>query len=482
MSSNINALDNKSNPLSDVSDSCSSDQGLYEDEFFYPKNVEEDFCRNFSCCGLILGDLHDLLQHYEGCHVKFEDDSQSVNISDSKYYANSWTKSSPEYNMGVDVPISFTMSSSNSDIISTDQSSLSDNISPSKINLAQIDNSDFMLSDSEDFSSTLELMRSSSGIDSIHFEKLYEQLGSNLSVDIGSCLDITSGINSGIATPALLSSQSSATASAENSPPLSPSLNTPTISDSSKDSIFDFDFMFQNTNFAINNQDSTQYKKNNFNRLKLSGKLNNPSPLGLTFGSSALSLYDDDIISALANSTDPLFLVKDETPSNTSSPSENSTNKARNNESQKRSFSTMQRSNDSGSGAAPKSKKSNNGVINIPASISAAMADAAFNEKARQNYSRIHRDDKPHRCLVIGCDKAYKNPNGLKYHALHGHCNIDITSCSKPYKCLVPNCFRSYKNLNGLKYHILHSHSIVDEESYTLNPCSTTNSNDEVLV
>lgn len=30
---------------------------------------------------------------------------------------------------------------------------------------------------------------------------------------------------------------------------------------------------------------------------------------------------------------------------------------------------------------------------------------------------------KPFKCPVAGCDKAYKQQNGLKYHRLHGHCN-----------------------------------------------------------
>ncbi|KAF9357076.1 hypothetical protein BGX26_004285 [Mortierella sp. AD094] len=71
--------------------------------------------------------------------------------------------------------------------------------------------------------------------------------------------------------------------------------------------------------------------------------------------------------------------------------------------------------------------------------------------------------DKPYRCTVLGCDKAYKNPNGLKYHNLHGHCSTggmcDADSPeSKPYVCTFLECGKRYKNLNGLKYHIEHSH------------------------
>ncbi|KAF9436318.1 hypothetical protein BGZ76_004279 [Entomortierella beljakovae] len=71
--------------------------------------------------------------------------------------------------------------------------------------------------------------------------------------------------------------------------------------------------------------------------------------------------------------------------------------------------------------------------------------------------------DKPYRCTVLGCDKSYKNPNGLKYHNIHGHCSAtgmcDTDSPeSRPYVCTFLDCGKRYKNLNGLKYHIEHSH------------------------
>lgn len=88
-------------------------------------------------------------------------------------------------------------------------------------------------------------------------------------------------------------------------------------------------------------------------------------------------------------------------------------------------------------------------------------------------------EHKPFRCPVIGCEKAYKNQNGLKYHKTHGHQTQRLhengdgtfsivnpeTSApypgtlgmekEKPYKCEV--CGKRYKNLNGLKYHKQHS-------------------------
>ncbi len=91
----------------------------------------------------------------------------------------------------------------------------------------------------------------------------------------------------------------------------------------------------------------------------------------------------------------------------------------------------------------------------------------------------ISEEIKPFKCPVIGCEKAYKNQNGLKYHKQHGHQNqqlkensdgtfsiVDPTTSipypgtlgmekEKPYKCDV--CGKRYKNLNGLKYHRQHS-------------------------
>lgn len=91
----------------------------------------------------------------------------------------------------------------------------------------------------------------------------------------------------------------------------------------------------------------------------------------------------------------------------------------------------------------------------------------------------LEEDDKPFRCPVIGCDKAYKNQNGLKYHRAHGHegqilqenndgtfsvinpeTNLPFNEfvefeLDKPYRC--EGCGRRYKNLNGLKYHKAHS-------------------------
>ncbi|KAL8924337.1 MAG: hypothetical protein Q9208_004118 [Pyrenodesmia sp. 3 TL-2023] len=91
---------------------------------------------------------------------------------------------------------------------------------------------------------------------------------------------------------------------------------------------------------------------------------------------------------------------------------------------------------------------------------------------------------KPFMCPVIGCEKAYKNQNGLKYHKAHGHNNQQLHANGdgtfsivdpetlipysgtlgmekhKPYRC--DACGKRYKNLNGLKYHKSHSKACED--------------------
>lgn len=117
-----------------------------------------------------------------------------------------------------------------------------------------------------------------------------------------------------------------------------------------------------------------------------------------------------------------------------------------------------------------------------PRSIDQSMdnPDAMYiDDPARHLYVMENEEYKPFKCPVIGCDKNYKNQNGLKYHRLHGHQNqtlkenedgtfsiIDPESNTpyldgagmekdKPYRCEV--CGRRYKNLNGLKYHRGHT-------------------------
>lgn len=99
--------------------------------------------------------------------------------------------------------------------------------------------------------------------------------------------------------------------------------------------------------------------------------------------------------------------------------------------------------------------------------------EGSYIDDPSRNLYVAQGSEKPFTCPVIGCNKTYKNQNGLKYHRLHGHQNqklhlnpdgtysvIDPNDGNgmeqdKPYRCEV--CGKRYKNLNGLKYHRGHS-------------------------
>ena len=49
--------------------------------------------------------------------------------------------------------------------------------------------------------------------------------------------------------------------------------------------------------------------------------------------------------------------------------------------------------------------------------------DGYIDDPARKLYVIDREEHRPFKCPVIGCEKTYKNQNGLKYHKLHGHQN-----------------------------------------------------------
>eukprot|EP00123_Amoebidium_parasiticum_P022448 comp8757_c0_seq1/m.3991 comp8757_c0_seq1/g.3991 ORF comp8757_c0_seq1/g.3991 comp8757_c0_seq1/m.3991 type:complete len:249 (-) comp8757_c0_seq1:772-1518(-) len=65
-------------------------------------------------------------------------------------------------------------------------------------------------------------------------------------------------------------------------------------------------------------------------------------------------------------------------------------------------------------------------------------------------------EDRPYICPVPGCGKRYKNPNGIKYHTVHGHTNEALQK--KPYKCKIIGCGKRYTNVSGLRHHFNQRH------------------------
>ncbi|KAJ2381362.1 Transcriptional regulator of ribosomal biogenesis proteins, partial [Coemansia sp. RSA 2603] len=196
----------------------------------------------------------------------------------------------------------------------------------------------------------------------------------------------------------------------------------------------------------------------------------------LAFPSSVLGLYDDDIIAAIASAADPLFMSSAAAAAAAAAGSSGANNSHVGMFGRKRSDSDS--SCDSLTEAANAavlaiSSEDFDDDIHLPPSVIAAMAGAVAATAAAKAHGLMPRDDKPYRCPVPSCDKAYKNPNGLKYHNLHGHCNLaedTRSSSSKPYRCRVPECYKAYKNLNGLKYHVQHAHCAMIPSLRDLSP------------
>jgi transcription factor SFP1 len=83
---------------------------------------------------------------------------------------------------------------------------------------------------------------------------------------------------------------------------------------------------------------------------------------------------------------------------------------------------------------------------------------------------------RPFRCPQPGCQKSYKQANGLKYHMLKGQCNFEVRDAmewagltqeeaeerAKPYACAAGDgCLKRYRQANGLKVSLFHCHTPV---------------------
>ncbi|WWC94055.1 hypothetical protein V866_000893 [Kwoniella sp. B9012] len=83
----------------------------------------------------------------------------------------------------------------------------------------------------------------------------------------------------------------------------------------------------------------------------------------------------------------------------------------------------------------------------------------------------LFSSSRPWRCPNPGCNKSYKQSNGLKYHQMKGQCDFAIHDAvdlglsleeaeerNRPYVCAVgAGCNKRYRQMNGLKYHYLNS-------------------------
>lgn len=406
--------------------------------------LESTFCRNFTCCGQKLDDLHDLLQHYEECHVRFEDDEMPAMIADDE------------------------VESSDSSTASTSQPS-----SPRTSNAA----------------------------------------------------------STAASTAAAAASATAATTPGATS---DSTVTTPTgLDDTDKASAFD--------TAVMRSPSLTKGKKRSFGQYANASSAN---PNGAIHQSLRRALIDGGVGRRTPGSPNiyapnsPFSTPGSSIPGTPSIDAENDSYFT--NGLNPAAFSALSiRSSNADEHHLPSCAPPN---LFFPASgtTSSSSQPPAKREKisAVTNASTIALEnalragaaniDKPYKCPAPGCDKAYKQMNGLKYHRLHGHCNqnnlpitaqaaaqppaIHITtnstksspqpesadgiktedggatptlgspssptasSNSSPdpaspathapialgdrlYICQVGACGKRYKNLNGLRYHYLHSGS-----------------------
>ncbi|CAJ0749442.1 432_t:CDS:10 [Entrophospora sp. SA101] len=109
----------------------------------------------------------------------------------------------------------------------------------------------------------------------------------------------------------------------------------------------------------------------------------------------------------------------------------------------------------------------NNGTVDyasryprIQPKTSITLADICVDptKSSKKHLSTQSEDKYPYKCTILGCPKVYKNANGLKYHNEHGHVEQNDNGRSKPFPCRVAGCNKSYGSKGGLIYHINHSH------------------------
>ena len=435
--------------------------------------IESTFCRNFTCCGRALDDLHDLLQHYEECHVCFEDDEIPAMVADDEMD----TQSSP----GSDGTTPATNA--------TTSAATSPTASPASRGAAELkrvrplgaavtagpNTTSTPAAEDLDNSSAFDtaVMRSPSV--NRGKKRAFTQSGGTSGVmganqSLHRAL-VEGGIGRRVNMPGGVYSPSSPFSTPGNSRP-----GTPTI-DSENEAFFGSaaqPSVFSNLSLRTNGVEEQQ--------------LPSCAPPNLFFPTSA-----------------------------------NNQPAASNRPAKRERFTTA---------TTPTTTP---GTPTTSASASSTAASTPADSPAAE-----HR---PYKCPAPGCDKAYKQMNGLKYHRLHGHCNQNLrqvnnnelgaentqesgsadasankgsngaaaslaglagassTSASqgpdlrafgiettgsqasagqrdtpspspsksssaaanaqpeKTYVCQVGNCDKRYKNLNGLRYHYLHSGS-----------------------
>ncbi|KAF9926362.1 Transcriptional regulator of ribosomal biogenesis protein [Linnemannia zychae] len=368
----------------------------------YQRDLEANYCKNFSCCGLTLGDLHALLQHYEEAHVHFEEDDDN----------------------GHPVPAGFT----DEDGWSTGSDSGNDHPQSN----GRRSNSVNAAAAATVAALTASHQQQNQKLTPLSFLAAKKK---NNGVSLSDIYSEDSGMTPDDAVSAFPNSILRTTAQAEFSNLASKKRDLATFSTS------------------FDTHSPMAKKATNFQNMTLTSTTATTNPL-------ATKLNSTTAISSTILPTTATSLLSSTLSSTTTGSSTGSTAK-----SQEELLSTV---TDYLEQAIQQGLLPDVGEVGSPAYLKAAEDLIRKREELVNIMESIGKSgssgaDKPYRCTVSGCDKAYKNPNGLKYHNQHGHCSSSGLSDaegpeSKPYVCSFLECGKRYKNLNGLKYHIEHSH------------------------
>lgn len=375
----------------------------------HAREFETAFCRDFSCCGLRLVDLHDLLQHYEECHVQFEDNVNDM-FDDSEFFdEDGWSDS--------DSPSPFPTSSSPFDLGPSSGAgstpAMSAISSPSlttaaATNISQTNQNAFFSSPYRPASP---------------FSLYSHPSGNSTSEDLPFTLINSIHPSSLQAFSSKFNAPSKRT-STDVYPEEEVEVETEESDFFSEDSAFSNTILCTRTNSStsISSSLSTRSKRPSLRQVKRQA-------LGLGRSSLGSLPKTHPQVTEIAGSFGNMVGNKD----------------------------------NSGLDQTSLDILDLNHILNMTTTIPGFDGVDIRHDEVASLLEDIGKTssigDKPYRCRISGCDKAYKNPNGLKYHNLHGHSSVTEESTeSKPYVCTFLDCGRRYKNLNGLKYHVDHSH------------------------
>ncbi|KAF9123139.1 Transcriptional regulator of ribosomal biogenesis proteins [Linnemannia schmuckeri] len=379
----------------------------------YQRELEANYCKNFSCCGLTLGDLHALLQHYEEAHVRFEEDDDN----------------------GHPVPAGFT----DEDGWSTGSDSGNDHAQSN----GRHNGHGFHNNNSKSHSASAANAAAAATVAALtasHQQQQHQKLTplsfltakkKNNGVSLSDIYSEDSSMTPDDAVSAFPNSILRTTAQAEFS------------------------------NLASKKRDLSTYSTSFDTHSPMAKKVSNFQNVTLTSTNPLANRVSPNTTATSTTTTaNAASLLSSALSSMTTGQSTGGSAK-----SQEELLSTV---TDYLEHAIQQGLLPDVGEVGSPAYLKAAEDLIRKREELVSIMESIGKSgssgaDKPYRCTVSGCDKAYKNPNGLKYHNQHGHCSASGLSDaegpeSKPYVCSFLECGKRYKNLNGLKYHIEHSH------------------------